>query len=70
MHCRILCSSKIENLDISHWHKDQVAVEADTVEESEGMIVREKPNLVVEMFCIFRENVIFSKTILFIIYRI
>ena len=69
-HLRILCSPKIVNLDVSHGHKDHVAVEADIIEESEGMEVRYKPNLVVEMFCIFWENVIFSKTILFIRYRI
>ena len=39
-HLRILCLSKIENLDVSHGHKDYVAVEADIIEDSEGMEVR------------------------------
>ena len=63
-HLRILCLPKLENLDISHGHKEYVAVEADNVEESEGVEGREKKNALVEMFCIF------SKTSLFIRYRI
>ena len=68
-HLKILCSSQFEDFDVSHGHKDCVAVEADTVEESEGVIVREKKNLVEEMFSTFKENLIFSKTSLFIRYN-
>jgi hypothetical protein len=57
-----LCSSKLENLDISHGHKEYVAVEADNIEESEGVEDRKKPNHLVDMFCTFKENFFFSKT--------